>query len=244
MQHHIHQAKVDLAAALRLAARFGFNEGVCNHFSFAVPGMSERYLLNPHGLHWSQMTPADMLLVDGEGRTVEGDSEAELTAFVIHGAVHRANPRANAVLHTHMPYATALCCLEESELEPISQNAMRFYNDVAYDWDYNGLAEDPAEGDRIASCLGDKKVLFLGNHGVIVIGETVAKAFDDLYYLERACQLQVLALSTGKPLRRIGDNVAGKAKADIDGGNGGGYADKHFEGLKRLLDAESPGWRG
>lgn len=243
MENVIHQAKVDLAAALRLAARFGLNEGVCNHFSFALPGMSDRYLLNPHGVHWSQMTAGDMLLIDGEGRTIEGRSQAELTAFVIHGAVHRACPRAAAVLHTHMPNATALCCLEDSVLEPISQNALRFYNDVAYDWDYNGIAEDPAEGARIASCLGDKKVLFLGNHGIIVVGETIAKAFDDLYYLERACQLQVLALSTGKPLRRIGDNLAGKAKADIDGGNGGGYANAHFNGLKAMLDAEDPGYR-
>lgn len=243
MENRIHQAKADLAAALRLAARFGFHEGVCNHFSFALPGMSDRYLLNPHGVHWSQMTASDILLIDGEGRTLEGQREAELTAFVIHGAVHRANPRAAAVLHTHMPYATALCCLHESELEPISQNALRFYNDVAYDWDYNGLAEDAAEGARIASCLGDKKVLFLGNHGIIVVGETIAQAFDDLYYLERACQLQVLALSTGKPLRRIGDNVAGKVRADIAAGNGGGYARAHFDGLKALLEAEDPAWR-
>ncbi|SMF13338.1 Ribulose-5-phosphate 4-epimerase/Fuculose-1-phosphate aldolase [Tistlia consotensis] len=244
MENLIHQAKVDLAASLRLAARFGFNEGVCNHFSFAVPGMSDRYLLNPHGVHWSQMTPDDILLIDGEGRTVEGRSQAELTAFTIHGAIHRANPRAHAVLHTHMPYATALCCVEETELEPISQNALRFWNDVAYDWDYNGLAEDAAEGARMAACLGDKKVLFLGNHGVIVVGESIARAFDDLYYLERACELQVLALSTGKPLRRIGDNVAGKAKADIDGGPTATYAAKHFDGLKAVLDAEAPGWRG
>ncbi len=243
MENVIHQAKVDLAAALRLAARFGLNEGVCNHFSFAVPGMTDRYLLNPHGVHWSRMTPADMLLVDGEGRTLEGKSEAELTAFVIHGAVHKAHPRAHAVLHTHMPNATALCCLHDAELQPISQNSLRFWNDVAYDWDYNGLAEDAAEGDRIASCLGDKKVLFMGNHGVMVVGETIAEAFDDLYYLERACQLQVLALSTGRPLRMIGDNVAGRAKADIDRGHGGGYADAHFDALKELLDHEEPGWR-
>lgn len=243
MENLIHQAKADLAAALRLAARFGFNEGVCNHFSFALPGMSDRYLLNPHGLHWSQMTAGDILLIDGEGRTLEGKREAELTAFVIHGAVHRANPRAAAVLHTHMPHATALCCLHDAELEPISQTSLRFHKEVAYDWDYNGLAEDAAEGARIAACLGDRKVLFLGNHGVIVVGETIAHAFDDLYYLERACQLQVLALSTGKPLRRIGDNIAGRVRADIAAGNGGGYAEAHFEGLKSLLDSEDASWR-
>lgn len=240
MTTEMEQAKEDLAAALRLAARFGFNEGVCNHFSFAVPGMSERYLLNPHGLHWSQMRAGDILLVDGEGRTLEGETEAELTAFTIHGRVHARHPGARCVLHTHMPYATALACVEGGELAPVHQNSLRFYGDVAYDWDYSGLAEDPAEGDRIAEALGDKRVLFMGNHGVLVIGETIARAFDDLYYLEQACRVQVLAMSTGRPLKRVTNNVAASTKAEFEAG--GTYAESHFAALKRVLDAEDPGY--
>ncbi len=234
------QAKKDLAAALRLAARFGFNEGVCNHFSFAVPGTPDRYLLNPHGVHWSQMRARDILLVDGAGRTLEGETQAELTAFTIHGRVHARHPHAHCVLHTHMPYATALTCVEGGELAPIHQNSLRFYGAVAYDRDYNGLAEDPAEGERIAAALGDKRVLFMGNHGVLVIGETIARAFDDLYYLEQACRVQVLAMSTGRPLKRVTDNVAASTKAEFEAG--GAYAESHFAALKRILDADDPGY--
>lgn len=236
----IRQAKIDLAAALRLSARFGFNEGVCNHFSLAVPGLEDRYLLNPHGIHWSMIGASDILLVDGQGRTLEGQSQAELTAFTIHGRVHARHRRATCVLHTHMPYATALTCLEDGRLEPVNQNSLRFYGDVAYDPDYNGLAEDAAEGDRIAEALGEKRVLFLGNHGVLVVGPSIAQAFDDLYYLEQACRVQVLAMSTGRPLKRVTDNVAASTKAEMDGG--GTYAQAHFDALKRLLDAEDPGY--
>jgi ribulose-5-phosphate 4-epimerase/fuculose-1-phosphate aldolase len=240
MKDVIQQAKVDLAAALRLAARFGLNEGVCNHFSYAIPGVENRFLLNPHGIYWSQIRASDILVIDGEGRTIEGAGEAELTAFTIHGRIHANHPSAHCVMHTHMPYATALACIEDGKLEPIHQSSLRFYNDVSYDPDYNGLAEDQAEGDRIAACLDGRKVLFLSNHGVIVVGETIAQAFDDLYYLERACQVQVLAMSTGRPLKRVGDNTAAKTRSEYD--VGGSYPEAHFSGLKRLLDSESPGY--
>ncbi len=140
-----------------------------------------------------------------------------------------------------MPYATALTSIEAGRLEPVTQNALRFHGDVAYDDDYNGVAEDTAEGARMAEALGDKRVLFLAHHGVIVVGETMAQAFDDLYYLERACEVQVLAMSTGRPLKRIGDNLAG-AFFSAWSGNDGSYAKTHFEALKRVLDAEEPGY--
>jgi len=235
------QAREDLAAALRLAARFGLNEGVCNHFSYALPGRDDRFLLNPHGRHWSLMRPSDMLLLDGEGRELEGRGVPEVTAFVIHAAVHAARPDARCVLHTHMPYATALTCLADPRLLPLSQNALRFHGEIAYDPDYGGLAETPAEGRRIAAGLGAARVLFMANHGVLVVGPTIAEAFDRLYYLERACQLQVLALSTGRPLAPLGDNRAASTKAEFDAG--GSYAESHFAALKELLDHEDGEWR-
>src|SRR5262245_41349533 len=196
------QARIDLAAALRCATRLGLSEGVCNHFSLAAPGLADRFLINPQGFHWSEITPADLLLVDGKGKVVEGRHTVEPTAFFIHGRIHRSKRAPAAVLHTHMPFATALTMLEGGRLEPASQNALRFYGKVAYDEEYNGLVLDDAEGDRIATRLGDADVLFLANHGVIVCGETVGWAFDDLYYLERACMVQVLAQGTGKLLKR------------------------------------------
>lgn len=232
------QARIDLAAALRLAVRFGMHEGICNHFSVMLPDAEDCFLLNPFGLHWSEITADNLLVVDGEGRVLEGEGEAERTAFHIHSRIHRASPRAACVLHTHMPYATALTTAEDTRLEPISQNALRYYDDVAYDDLYNGLVHDNTEGDRLAAALGDKRVLFLANHGVIVVGRSVAEAFDDLYYLERACQLQVLAMSTGKPLRPVPEEVARATFGNMAGQ--AAFAGRHFAALKRLLDRDEP----
>ena len=235
------QAKIDLAAALRLAVRFGLNEGIANHFSFALPGSDERFLLNPHGVHWSQVRARDILVVDSQGEVLEGEGEAERTAICIHGQVHVRHPRARCVLHTHMPYATALTAIEDGRLEPVNQNSLMFYDDVAYDDAYGGLAASEEEGARIADALGEKRVLFLANHGVIVVGNTIAAAFTDLYYLERACLVQVLAMSTGRPLKRVGDNTAAstfdpaRREHEI-------YGETHFAALKRILDAEEPAY--
>ena len=235
LRAEIDRAKVDLAAALRLAARFELHEGICNHFSYAVPGRSDLFLLNPFARHWAEMRASDILLLDAEGRVLEGEGEAEATAFWIHSRVHLANPQARCVLHTHMPWATTLTSLEEGRLWPVSQNALRYYNDVAYDDTYNGLGNDREEGDRIASTLGGKRVVFMANHGVMIAGESIARAFDDLYYLERACQLQVMAMQTGRTLKFVSDNVAGMTKSQIDAAN---CADQHFAALKRLMDRE------
>ena len=233
----VRQARIDLAAALRLAVRFGLNEGIDNHFTVMLPGAGDRFLLHPFGFHWSELTASDLIVVDYDGRTVEGEGEAESTAFHIHSRIHKSSPRAGCVLHTHMSYATALTMVEGGRLEPAHQNALRFYDDVAYDDTFNGLVFDVDEGDRLARCLAEKRVLFCGNHGVVVIGRTVAEAFDDLYFLERACQVQILAMSTGRPLRTVKDEVA---KATFGNCDMGPYAHQHFAALKRLLDRDEP----
>lgn len=232
------EARIDLAAAFRLAARFGFHEGVCNHFSLAVPDEADRFLLNPYGRHWSELRASDLLVVDGGGKVIAGHGTAEATAFFIHSRIHRGNSGAACVMHTHMPHATALTTLAQGRLDWISQTSARFYDRVAYDDDYNGLVLDEAEGDRIAATLGDKNVLFLANHGVIVTGNSVAEAFDDLYYLERVCQLQILAYQTGRPLRRLTHETlrltARQMMADEQ------TARDHFAALKRVLDRDEP----
>lgn len=233
-------ARIDLSAALRWAARLGLSEGVCNHFSLAAPGLADRFLINPQGLHWSEITPADILLVEGKGKVIEGRHTVEPTALFIHARIHKSKRAPACVLHTHMPFATALTMLEGSRLEPASQNALRFYGKVAYDEEYNGLVLDKAEGDRIASRLGDADVLFLANHGVIVCGETVAWAFDDLYYLERACMAQVLAQGTGKLLKRLSHGTALATAKQITSDRQ--QSDLHFAALKRLLDRDEPSW--
>lgn len=232
------EARVDLAAAFRLAVRMDLHEGVCNHFSFMLPD-GKRFFLNRYGLHWSEVSASNLLTLDAEGNVLEGEGEFEKTAFYIHSRIHLANPRAACVLHTHMPYATALTLLENGRLEMVEQNALRFYDDIAYDDTYNGLVVDNAEGDRLARVLGSKRVIFLANHGVIVVGPSIAEAFDRMYYLERACRLQVLARSTGGRLKPIRDQVVretyGMLLADASK-----YAGAHFTALKRILDREAP----
>jgi ribulose-5-phosphate 4-epimerase/fuculose-1-phosphate aldolase len=234
------QARIDLTAALRSAARLGLSEGVCNHFSLALPDRADRFLVNPQGLHWSEVTPGDLVVVDAEGNVVEGRHPVEPTAYFIHTRIHRGKPNASCVLHTHMPYATALAAIDGGRLEWASQNALRFHGRVAYDDAYGGLALDPAEGDRMCARLGAADVLFLGGHGVIVCGPSVALAFDDLYYLERACMVQVLAQSTGKALKIVDQAIAARTARQIAGESQ--RADLHLAALKRLLDRDAPGW--
>jgi ribulose-5-phosphate 4-epimerase/fuculose-1-phosphate aldolase len=233
-------ARVDLAAAFRLAVRMDLHEGVCNHFTLMLPD-GKRFLLNRYGLHWSEVTASNLLALDAGGRILEGEGEFEKTAFYIHSRIHLANPKAACVLHTHMPYATALTLLENGRLEMVEQNALRFHDDIAYDDTYNGLVVDNAEGDRLARVLGTKRVLFLANHGVIVVGPSVAEAFDSLYYLERACRLQVLARSTGMPFRKVRPEVV-RETCRMIAADTPKYAGAHFEALKRILDREEPAY--
>jgi ribulose-5-phosphate 4-epimerase/fuculose-1-phosphate aldolase len=234
------QARVDLTAALRWANRLGFGEGICNHFSLEIPGRAGHFLINPLGLHWSEIQPGDLVTVDAAGRKVAGRHDVEPTAFFIHGAMHRSKPSAKCVMHTHMPYATTLAVVQGGRLEWASQNSLKFHGRVAYDDNYNGLALDEAEGERMCALAKDADVLFLANHGVIVCGPSVALAFDDLYYLERACMLQVLAMGTGRPLRIVSERVAmltGRQMMEDTG-----QSERHFEALKRLLERDEPGW--
>src|SRR5574338_1436453 len=234
----LRQARIDLAAALRWAERHGMNEAICNHFSFMVPGAADRFLINPQGRHWREITASSLLLVGADGGLIEGDAPPEPTAYYIHWRLHRAAPQARCVLHTHMPHATALTMLEEPELLPALQTSLLFHDQIAYDPDYNGLAFDDAEGDRIAAKIGNRCVVFLANHGVIVTGSTVHEAYDRLYYLERACMTQVLAMSTGRKLRLIRPEVARKTAEQMNGNAVATHTRAHFEALKRILDKE------
>jgi ribulose-5-phosphate 4-epimerase/fuculose-1-phosphate aldolase len=232
--------RVDLAAAFRLAVRLEMHEGVCNHLSVMLPG-GKGFLLNRYGLHWSEVSASNLLALDADGRLLHGEGEFEKTAFYIHSRIHLAHPGATCVLHTHMPYATALTLLEGGRLEMVEQNALRFHNDIAYDDVYNGLVVDNAEGDRLARALGSKRVMFLANHGVIVVGPTVAEAFDLMYYLERACRLQVLARSMGGKFRPVRQEVVEQTYKLILA-DAPKYAGAHFEALKRILDREEPAY--
>ena len=231
------QARVDLAAAYRLAVRFGFHEGIDNHLTLTVPGHSDRFLLNAFGLHWSEVTASNLLVVDSRGKVLEGEGEAETTAVCIHAPIHMTNPRAACIMHTHMPYATALAMIDGGRLEPASQTALRFYGGIAYDEDYNGLAMQMDEGERLCKVMNGKRVLLMANHGVTVIGPSVAEAFEDLYFFERACRVQFIAQQSGKPLKMVPTQIAQSAFRDSDNARD---AALHFDALKRQLDRQEP----
>jgi ribulose-5-phosphate 4-epimerase/fuculose-1-phosphate aldolase len=225
--------RADLALALRAAAHHGLGEGVCNHFSIALPGNNALFLLNPRGLLWSEVQAEDIVLVDDNGNKLAGRHEVEPTAMFIHAAIHRIAEKA-CVLHTHMPYATALTLTEGRTIDTtLSQNAMRFHGRIAVDDQYNGLALDATEGERIARAMNGADIVFLGNHGVVVCGERIDHAYDDLYYLERACAAQVFAESTGRRLLPVNEDLARRVAAQTLGERL--QSELFFEALRRML---------
>jgi ribulose-5-phosphate 4-epimerase/fuculose-1-phosphate aldolase len=233
-------ARIDLAACHRLAYRFGLSEGIDNHMTMLVPGRSERFYLAPFGLLWAEVRASDLLELDFSGKLVAGQGLVEDTALYIHLSVHRLTPDARCVLHTHMPYATALGMLDDPCLQMAAQSALGFFDDIVYA-DYNGLALDYTEGERLARTLGERSVLVLRNHGVLVTARTPAQAFERLYFFERACQLQVLALSTGRALRVLPEAVVRATVAQFHAAESVGGEDRselHFRALKRLLDRD------
>lgn len=233
------QARVDLAASLRWCARLGLHEGVDNHFSLIVPGTTDRFLLNPHRRHWAEVRASDLVEVDGDGNPVDGKKPPEQTAFYIHSEVHKRCSHAICVMHTHMTYTTALTMIEGGRLEPVVQSALKFQGQIAYDDAYGGLAFGVDEGARIAKALGDKRIALLANHGVMVVGPSVGHALNDLYYLERSAKAQIVAMSTGRPLRRIRQDIAEatfqQMQSDRDD-----QAHHHLAAIKRILDREEP----
>jgi ribulose-5-phosphate 4-epimerase/fuculose-1-phosphate aldolase len=227
-------AKRELAAAFRAAAYHGFNEGIDNHLSLAVPGHDGLFLLNRYGPHWSEITEHDILTIDFEGRVVDGEGEWETSAFMIHRGCHQARPSARAVFHTHMPYATALSLTVGGFDTKLSQNAMQFHGRLAR-MAYGGLVDAAQEGCRFGDVIGDQiSVVLLENHGVMVIGEDVADAWQKLYFFERACQVQVLAQSTGQPLIRVSDAIAEHTAAQWL--NEAPKAATQFAAVQRLVD--------
>lgn len=236
------QARIDLAACFRAAARLGLHEGICNHLSAMVPGSDTLFLVNPYGWGFHEITASRLLVCDFDGNVLSGDGRPEATAFFIHARLHLRLPRARAAFHTHMPNATALAMLDGPPLAWAGQTALKFHGRTVVDENYNGLALDEAEGDRIAGSMGDADIAFMRNHGVMVLGRSIAEAWDDTYYLERACEVQRLALSTGKPLREVPPAVAAATARQMRDA-GPEAAILHLESVKRTLDRDAPDYR-
>ena len=229
----VKQLREDLALALRAAAHHGLGEGICNHFSVELPDSSGRFLINPRGLLWSEIQADDIVMIDEQGARLAGHHDVEPTAMYIHAAIHRLDGK-SCVLHTHMPHATALTLTTQRALDTtLSQNAMRFHGRIAIDENYNGVALSHAEGERMANVMQSADIVFLGNHGVIVCGPSIAYAYDDLYYLERACMVEVLAARSGSTLAPVTRSLVDQVAVQIEGERL--QSSLFFEALRRTL---------
>lgn len=232
----------DLAAAFRLCHRFGWSESVGNHFSAAISDDGRRFLLNRCWQHFATIKPGDLLELDVDAPPdMDGPDAPDRSAWAVHGTLHREAPQARVVLHCHSPYATALACLKDPTLLPIDNNTARFFGRIGYDLEFGGISDSDAEGAHLVKALGDKSVLVMGNHGVTITGESVADAFEDLYFFEKAAQTLILARSTGQPLSILDDAIA---RNTADGWHAyRAMGVRHFDYLKWTLDREEPDWR-
>ncbi len=228
--------RVNLAAAFHWTARLNLHEAVANHFSLAVNATGTQFLINPNGRHFARIRASALVEIDALDPTTMGREGApDPTAWGLHAAIHRACPHAVCVMHVHSPFATVLASLADSRLPAIDQNSAMFHNRLVVDDAYGGMAFE-AEGARCAALLADPKVhtMIMGNHGVLVIGRTVAETFNRLYYLERACETYIRALQTGQPLRLLPDHIAEKTAQEWEAYPA--FATFHLAEIKALLD--------
>ncbi|KAE9628596.1 class II aldolase and adducin N-terminal domain-containing protein [Parasedimentitalea maritima] len=230
--------RVDLAATFRWTARLNMHEAVANHFSLAVNDDGTQFLMNPNQMHFSRIKASDMLLLDAnDPDTMNRPGAPDVTAWGLHGSIHRLCPHARCVMHVHSIHSTVLASLADSTLPPIDQNSATFFRRHVVDEEYGGLAFE-SEGKRCAGLLSDPKVkvMIMGNHGVLVIGDTVADTFNRLYYFERAAETYIRALQTGQKLRIISDEIAEKTAQELE--EYPDQSERHLAELKAILDSE------
>lgn len=236
--------RVDMAAAFRWTVRLNLHEAVSNHFSYAMNDEGSRFLINPAGRHFSRITASNLLELDAnDPATMDRPDAPDPTAWGLHGSIHRACPQARCVMHVHSIHATVLASLADSSLPPIDQNSAMFFGRYVVDDHYGGMAFGD-EGARCSQMLADPKIttMIMGNHGVLIIGNTVAEAFNRLTFFERAAETYIRALQTGRPLRVLSDEVAEKTAQEWE--SYPGYADHHLNEIKALLDAEGSDYAG
>ncbi|MGI9297035.1 MAG: class II aldolase/adducin family protein, partial [Gammaproteobacteria bacterium] len=208
--------RADLACAFRWAARLDLHEGVANHFSVAADESGARFLINPAGRHFSQICASELLLLNADETPPAGKNAPDPTAWCLHSFLHRNVSYARCILHSHAPFATALASLAEWRMSPTDQNSCRFYDRVSYDEHFGGMLLAEKEAARQARALDGKKVLVMRGHGVLTCAATVAEAFDLLYYFERACRNQHLAMSSGAPLFTVPPEIAAQTAQQWD----------------------------
>jgi ribulose-5-phosphate 4-epimerase/fuculose-1-phosphate aldolase len=236
------QARVDLAAAYRLVALYGWDDLIFTHISARVPGSEHHFLLNPYGMMFEEVTASSLVKIDLNGNKVsESPYFINPAGFTIHSAVHAAREDALCVMHLHTDYGIAVSA-QEKGLLPISQQAMFPLASLAYH-DYEGLALNESEKPRLVADLGDKHYMILRNHGLLTIGESAAEAFLTMYILERACRIQILAQSGGGALHYVPNDIINLTAKQMSAVTVGQGADLTWPGLLRKLDRIDPSFR-
>jgi len=232
--------RVDMAAAFRWTVQLNMHEAVANHFSLAVSPDGSRFLINPNLRHFSRIRASDLLELDANDPTTMNRPDApDATAWGLHGAIHRAHPHAACVMHVHSVHATVLASLADSRLPAIDQNSAMFFDRHVVDDAYGGMAFE-TEGARCAQLLANPKIttLIMGNHGVLIVGRTVAETFNRLYYFERSAETYIRALQTGRQLRVLPDAVAEKTAREWEAQPD--FAIGHLAEIKAMLDKSAP----
>ncbi len=233
----------DLAAVFRWTAKLNMHEGIANHFSVCMPGSDGDFYVNGTGMHFSNIKASDLLQIKSNNfeEMKQKPEIVDPTAINIHGTIHKKVPNAKCILHVHSKYATALSCLKDPTLPPIDQNTMRFYNRVAVYNDFGGLGFEE-ESKKMANSIGNNNILLLANHGILTTGQTVADAFDSLFYFEKACETYITALSAGKELNIASAEVSEKTAQDWENYSTD-MADLHMKAIRSILDAEDPSYK-
>ena len=231
--------RVQLAAAYRLIDYFGMADLIYTHLSARVPGNPSAFLINPFGLLFSEITASNLVKVDLDGNILEDNGYGINPAgFVIHSAILEARHDINCVIHTHSSYGTAIS-VQESGLLPFTQFSMQFYNRVAYHR-YEGVSLELDERERLVTDLGDRHAMILNNHGLLTVGDTIPRAFYLMYYLEKSCEIQILAQSSGAPLIQPSPDVCEKAAQQL---NVDGMGETEWPAFLRMLDKHDSSYR-
>jgi len=235
------QARVDLAACYRLVARNGWDDLIYTHISAAVPGPQKHFLINPYGMMFGEITASSLVKVDLEGNIVsETPYNINPAGFTIHSAVHAARHDVKCVLHLHTNAGVAVSSQKQGLL-PLNQTSLIIYSDVAYH-DYEGIALDLDERERLVANLGGKNNLILRNHGTLTVGHTVSAAYVRMFFLERACQMQIAAQSGGAELNLLSKAMQERVHRQVTTGSAG-VGDRDWPALLRLLDREDPSYK-
>lgn len=200
------KTREELAACYRLAAKYRFTDLIYTHITARVPGEEGRFLINPYGWRWEEITASSLVKIDVEGNKVDGSPHRVNPAgFTIHSALHMNRHDAAWIMHTHTRAGVAVSCLEEGLL-PLNQISLQFHKRIAYH-DFEGIALDLSERERIVADMGDKPVLVLRNHGLVAAGRSAAEMFNNMFYLERSCEIQVATMSMGMAPRLVPDEI-------------------------------------